>query len=72
MLEKITATGTKIGASDFNIDIENARNQGELKQQEVMIGIIADLTIEMKDTTEVFGSEFENKIASSTSSKERI
>ncbi len=52
------AKSDTIGQTDF--DIENARIQDILKQQNVMEGNIADLIIGLEDATNVFGAEFES------------
>ncbi len=52
------AKADTIGQTDF--DIENARIQDILKQQNVMEGNIADLIIGLEDATNVFGAEFES------------
>ncbi|MDJ0614796.1 MAG: hypothetical protein QNJ29_14100, partial [Rhizobiaceae bacterium] len=57
VLEEFAKTET-IGQTDF--DIENARIQDILKQQNVMEGNIADLIIGLEDATNVFGAEFES------------
>ncbi len=57
VLEEFAKTET-IGQTDF--DIENARIQDILKQQNVMEGNIADLIIGLEDATNVFGTEFES------------
>lgn len=58
VLEKFAESDAAIGNADF--DIENARIQDVLKQQQVMEGNIADLIIGLEDATNVFGSEFES------------
>jgi len=58
VLEKFAKADQAIGDADF--DIENARIQDVLKQQQVMEGNIADLIIGLEDATNVFGSEFES------------
>lgn len=57
VLEKLGMSDAKIGNADF--DIENARLQDVLKQQQVMEGNIADLILGLEDATNVFGEEFE-------------
>lgn len=57
VLAQLGMSDAKIGAADF--DIENARLQDVLKQQQVMEGNIADLIIGLEDATNVFGDEFE-------------
>jgi len=57
VLEEFAKSDT-IGQTDF--DIENARIQDILKQQNVMEGNIAELIIGLEDATNVFGSEFES------------
>lgn len=52
------AKSDTIGQSDF--DIENARIQDILKQQNVMEGNIAELIIGLEDATNIFGTEFES------------
>ena len=46
--------------SDANFDIENARIQDVIRQQQAMEGNIADLIIGLEDATNVFGTEFES------------
>ena len=58
VLDQFAKSDAKIGASDF--DIENARLQDVLRQQNVMEANIADLIIGLEDATNVFGSEFES------------
>ncbi|MEL6437460.1 MAG: hypothetical protein AAFP99_11785 [Pseudomonadota bacterium] len=58
VLEKFAESEQAIGDTDF--DIENARIQDVLKQQQVMEGNIADLIIGLEDATNVFGEEFES------------
>ena len=57
VLEEFAKTET-IGEADF--DIENARIEDVLRQQQVMEGNIADLIIGLEDATNVFGAEFES------------
>ena len=52
------AKSDTIGQTDF--DIENARIQDILKQQNLMESNIADLIIGLEDATNVFGAEFES------------
>lgn len=58
VLEEFSKADAKIGDVDF--DIENARIQDVLKQQDVMETNIADLIIGLEDATNVFGAEFES------------
>ena len=58
VLEKFAETDAKIGEAEF--DIENARIEDVLRQQNVMEANIADLIIGLEDATNVFGSEFES------------
>ncbi|MEM1378691.1 MAG: hypothetical protein AAGG69_15025 [Pseudomonadota bacterium] len=58
VLEKFAESEQALGDADF--DIENARIQDVLKQQQVMEGNIADLIIGLEDATNVFGEEFES------------
>jgi len=58
VLDKLAKADGTIGDVDF--DIENARIQDVLQQQQVMEGNIADLIIGLEDATNVFGSEFES------------
>ena len=58
VLDKFAESDQKIGDADF--DIENARIQDVLKQQQVMETNIADLIIGLEDATNVFGAEFES------------
>ena len=46
--------------SDADFDIENARIQDVIRQQQTMEGNIADLIIGLEDATNVFGAEFES------------
>ncbi|MEL6200883.1 MAG: hypothetical protein AAFR39_00845 [Pseudomonadota bacterium] len=64
VLEKFAESEAAIGDVDF--DIENARIQDVLKQQQVMEGNIADLIIGLEDATNVFGEEFESMKSYST------
>ncbi|MEO1702569.1 MAG: hypothetical protein AAFR71_11000 [Pseudomonadota bacterium] len=64
VLEKFAESDKAIGDVDF--DIENARIQDVLKQQQVMEGNIADLIIGLEDATNVFGEEFESMKSFST------
>ncbi|MEM9999461.1 MAG: hypothetical protein AAF940_01155 [Pseudomonadota bacterium] len=64
VLEKFAESEKAIGDVDF--DIENARIQDVLKQQQVMEGNIADLIIGLEDATNVFGEEFESMKSYST------
>ncbi len=57
VLEELAQADT-IGETDF--DIENARIEDVLRQQQVMEGNIADLIIGLEDATNVFGAEFES------------
>jgi len=57
VLEEFAKSET-IGQTDF--DIENARIQDILKQQNVMEGNIAELIIGLEDATNIFGTEFES------------
>lgn len=67
VLERLGVKGEAIGDAQF--DIENARIQDVLKQQEVMEGNIADLIIGLEDATNVFGSEFESMKSYTTMEK---
>ncbi len=58
VLEKFSKGDAKLGDADF--EIENARIEDVLKQQNVMEANIADLIIGLEDATNVFGSEFES------------
>ncbi len=58
------AKSDTIGQTDF--DIENARIQDILKQQNVMEGNIAELIIGLEDATNIFGTEFESMKSYST------
>ncbi|MDF2370150.1 MAG: hypothetical protein P1V21_05080 [Rhizobiaceae bacterium] len=58
VLEKFSKAETKLGDAEF--DIENARIEDVLRQQNVMESNIADLIIGLEDATNVFGSEFES------------
>lgn len=58
MLEEFSKAETKLGDAEF--DIENARIEDVLRQQNVMESNIADLIIGLEDATNVFGSEFES------------
>ncbi len=64
VLEKFAKSDKKIGDVDF--DIENARIEDVLKQQNVMEANIADLIIGLEDATNVFGAEFETMKSYST------
>jgi len=66
VLDKMAKTET-IGDVDF--DIENARIEDVLKQQQVMEANIADLIISLEDVTNSFGSEFESMQSFSMSEK---
>lgn len=57
VLEKLGMANGKIVDTDF--DIENARLNDVLQQQQVMEGNIADLILGLEDATNVFGEEFE-------------
>lgn len=57
VLEKLGMANGKIVDTDF--DIENARLNDVLAQQQVMEGNIADLILGLEDATNVFGEEFE-------------
>ncbi len=58
VLDTFAQADAAIGDVDF--DIENARIQDVLQQQQVMEGNIADLIIGLEDATNVFGAEFES------------
>lgn len=58
VLEEFSKAETKLGDAEF--DIENARIEDVLRQQNVMESNIADLIIGLEDATNVFGSEFES------------
>ncbi|WP_306118482.1 MULTISPECIES: hypothetical protein [unclassified Roseitalea] len=58
VLDKLAEADGTIGDVDF--DIENARIQDVLQQQNVMEANIADLIIGLEDATNVFGAEFES------------
>ena len=57
VLEKMAESDT---LGDINFDIENARIEDVLKQQQVMEGNIADLIIGLEDVTNSFGDEFKS------------
>ena len=63
ILEKVAQADT-LGELDF--DIENARIQDVLDQQQMMEANIADLIIGLEDVTESFGMEFKNMQSFST------
>jgi hypothetical protein len=63
LLDKL-AKSDSLGEVDF--DIENARIEDILRQQQVMEGNIADLIIGLEDATNVFGAEFESMKSYST------
>ena len=58
LLDKLAHSDVTVGAAEF--DIENARLQDVLKQQQVMETNIADLIIGLEDATNSFGTEFES------------
>ena len=57
-LDKIASADAAI--SDANFDIESARIEDVIRQQQAMEGNIADLIIGLEDATNVFGAEFES------------
>jgi len=66
VLDKM-ATSDTLG--DVNFDIENARIEDVLKQQQIMEGNIADLIIGLEDVTNSFGDEFKQMQEYSLSEK---
>ena len=58
VLDRLAQADAAIGDVDF--EIENARIQDVLKQQNVMEANIADLIIGLEDATNLFGEEFES------------
>lgn len=57
VLDKIAQTDSVM---EVDFDIENARIQDVLNQQQVMEGNIADLILNLEDVTNTFGAEFQN------------